>query len=660
MPVWSPEIKDLESLFASLKGQIPDLEKDLLHLIKTEDENVALLYSRRCLEVILTDLCENELKRPRGTEPLKGIIDKIRKEKVIPANIITSMDHLNSLSAFGTHPKDFDPEQVKPVLNNLAVIIKWYLRYKEPQITLKAKDKEFTPEIEKPSAIKKSLQRSRKKIILFSGLLITGAVVIALLFLFNIIGEKKYSGDLADLEKSLAVLPFENLSKDDDQFWFSEGMTDIIISQLSKISGLRVLSRTSTLKYSEEQKSIGEIGKELGVNFIIEGTVQRQENKMRISVQLIRVLNEGHLWSDIYDRDWKDIFDVQSEIAQSIAEELKTILTPREKELIEKKQTENPEAYNLYLQGRFFWGKRTKEGLEKSVEYFEKAINADPNYALAYAGLADAYFIQAFWQWIPLEKGFAHAKDLAYHALQLDRDLAEAHTVLGALLNYNDWNWEESRKELELAVELNPKFLTAHHYYSELLDILGEHDAARKQINLALKLDPYLPVLHAMSASYYYHEGKLYNALEEYNLLQGLDPGYAKGIYYWYKFYIYLEQEKELKGIEELQKALEMDTMRSEQAPLVKEIYNRSGINGILNWLIELQMQNPDVSPKSIARIYAIMDQKEEALYWLEKAVDTRELDVPRINVMPEYDKLRSEPGFQALIRKMGLSEYSR
>ncbi len=660
MPVWSPEIKDLESLFASLKGQIPDLEKDLLHLIKTEDENVALLYSRRCLEVILTDLCENELKRPRGTEPLKGIIDKIRKEKVIPANIITSMDHLNSLSAFGTHPKDFDPEQVKPVLNNLAVIIKWYLRYKEPQITLKAKDKEFTPEIEKPSAIKKSLQRSRKKIILFSGLLITGAVVIALLFLFNIIGEKKYSGDLADLEKSLAVLPFENLSKDDDQFWFSEGMTDIIISQLSKISGLRVLSRTSTLKYSEEQKSIGEIGKELGVNFIIEGTVQRQENKMRISVQLIRVLNEGHLWSDIYDRDWKDIFDVQSEIAQSIAEELKTILTPREKELIEKKQTENPEAYNLYLQGRFFWGKRTKEGLEKSVEYFEKAINADPNYALAYAGLADAYFIQAFWRWIPLEKGFAHAKDLAYHALQLDRDLAEAHTVLGALLNYNDWNWEESRKELELAVELNPKFLTAHHYYSELLDILGEHDAARKQINLALKLDPYLPVLHAMSASYYYHEGKLYNALEEYNLLQGLDPGYAKGIYYWYKFYIYLEQEKELKGIEELQKALEMDTMRSEQAPLVKEIYNRSGINGILNWLIELQMQNPDVSPKSIARIYAIMDQKEEALYWLEKAVDTRELDVPRINVMPEYDKLRSEPGFQALIRKMGLSEYSR
>jgi TolB-like protein len=673
MQIWSAEIKELELLFTSIKGWFPDLEKEVEQLIRTEDANVALLYSRRCLEVIITDLCECELKRPRKTEPLKGIIDKLNREENVPENIIASMQSLNSLSTFGAHPKDFDPQQVRPVLINLTTIIKWYLKYKEAQSLVKSKKEKEKKEPEYPDDSskdtlkqeelrKQTVTSSKKRKILFLILsLVLATVIIAGTFtIFNNPGSKKAVTDQSRLEKSLAVLPFENLSTDDKQIWFSEGMTDIIISQLSKISGLRVLSRTSTLKYGKEQKNIGEIGKELGVNFIIEGTVQRQENKMRISVQLIRVFNEGHLWSDIYDREWKDIFDVQSEIAQSIAEELKTILTPREKELIEKKQTENPEAYNLYLQGRFFWGKRTKEGLEKSVEYFEQAIIADPNYALAYAGLSDAYFIQAYWGWIPRQKGFTNAKDLAYHALQLDRDLAEAHTVLGALLNYNDWNWEESRKELELAVNLNPNFVTAHHYYSELLDILGEEDAARKQINLAIELDPFLPVLHSLSASYYSSEGKLNDALEEYNLLQGLDPGYAHGYYHWNKFYIYLRQHEEGNAIEELQKVLKMDTVRAEQSGLVNEIYNKSGINGILNWLIKLELQKPNVSSQTVAGFYAILDQKEKALDWLEKAVENKELNIPRINVIPEYDRLHSEPRYQALIRKMGLSEYSR
>ncbi|KPK83639.1 MAG: hypothetical protein AMS27_12305, partial [Bacteroides sp. SM23_62_1] len=199
----------------------------------------------------------------------------------------------------------------------------------------------------------------------------------------------------------MAVLPFDDLGSDEEQAWFSDGITDVIINQLSKISGYRVIGRTSTLKYKEEKKSIPEIGVELGVNYIIEGTVQRQENDMRISVQLIQVLNEDHIWSDLYDREWKDIFDVQSDIAQRIAEELKTVLTPEEREQIKISQTENPEAYNLYLQGRFHWQKRTEEGLKKSIEYFEKALALDTDYALAYAGLADASFIQSWYGWAP-------------------------------------------------------------------------------------------------------------------------------------------------------------------------------------------------------------------------------------------------------------------
>ena len=221
----------------------------------------------------------------------------------------------------------------------------------------------------------------------------TSIVVIIGLLMINIFGGKK---KFEELEKSIAVLPFENLSSDEEQAWFSDGITDVIINQLSKISNYRIIGRTSTLKYKEEKKSIPEIGEELGVNYIIEGTVQRQENEMRISVQLVRVFNEDHIWSDLYDRELKDIFTVQTDIAKRIADELKTALTPEEKERVEKKYTENPEAYNLYLKGRFFWGRRTEEGLSKSVEYYKEAIALDPDYALAYAGLADAYFIQAY------------------------------------------------------------------------------------------------------------------------------------------------------------------------------------------------------------------------------------------------------------------------
>ena len=285
MQIWSAEIKEIESLYTSIKGRFPELEKELEQLIETKDANVVMLYSRRCLEIIVSDLCEFELKRPRKTEPLKGIIDKLHSEEKVPSHIITSMDHLNSLSTYGAHPKEFDPQQVKPVLNNLTTIIEWYRKYKDNQIISKAKTEEAKPDIEKPVNFKELNHKPNKKIItLLSGLLLVGAIVIILLFIFDIIGGGERAEDLTKLEKSIAVLPFENLSSDEEQAWFSDGITDVIINQLSKISDLRVLSRTATLKYGEkeEKKSIPEIGEELGVNYLIEGTVQRQENKMRI------------------------------------------------------------------------------------------------------------------------------------------------------------------------------------------------------------------------------------------------------------------------------------------------------------------------------------------------------------------------------------------
>jgi TolB-like protein len=657
MQIWSSEIKELETLYTSIKGQFPELEKELEQLIKFDDANVILIYSRRCLEVIISDLCINELKRSRKTEPLKGIIDKLSHEEKVPSHIIASMEGLNSLSTFGAHPKDFDPEQVKPVLNNLTIIIKWYLKYKDTQTSSKPKAEETKPYIEKPlDTIELSRKHKKKLIILLSGLLLVVTIVIGALFVFNIIGGGEQN---KEPEKSIAVLPFENLSSDEEQAWFSDGITDIIINQLAKISDLRVLSRTSTLKYEEkeEKKSIPEIGEELGVNYLIEGTVQRQENKMRISVQLIRALNEGHVWSEVYDREWKDIFDVQSDIAQRIAEELKTVLTPEEKELVEKSQTENPEAYNLYLQGRFFWFKRTEEGLKKSIEYFEKSAAIDPDYALAYAGLANAYFIQAWWGWHPLLEGWAKAKEFALKAIDIDKNLGEAHAILGELLSFYEWKWEEARKEFLIAIDLNPNYSDAHLYYTELLDILRENDKAREQVNLAMKLDPLFFMWHSVSSMLYYNEGKLNESLDECRKTLELEPNYLS--IYWTYFYVYIKQDENLKAIETLQKIMPMDTLTARNANMVKDIYNKSGMNGIFEWLIELELKSADPSPMSLARWYANLDKKDESLDWLEKAFDEHQRSIPRINNNPDFDIVRSEPRFQAMIKKMGLSEYA-
>jgi TolB-like protein/Tfp pilus assembly protein PilF len=655
MTTWSAEIKEIERLYDSIKGQSPELEKELERLISASDENMVLVYARRCLEVIITDLCESELKRPRKTEPLQGIIDKLNREEKIPSHIFASMQSLNSQSTFGSHPKEFDPRQVKPVLNNLATIIEWYLKYKDTQTISKVKTEEVKPDIEKLVDHKELSRKPNKKIIiLLSGLLLVGSIVIVLLFLLDIIGDKKQT---KEPEKSIAVLPFENLSSDEEQTWFSDGITDVIINQLSKISDLRVLSRTSTLKYDEkeEKKSIPEIGEELGVNYLIEGTVQRQENKMRISVQLIRALNEGHIWAEVYDREWKDIFDVQSDIAQRIAEELKTVLTPKEKELVEKSQTENPEAYNLYLQGRFFWNKRTEAGLNKSVEYFEKAIEVDPNYALAYAGLADTYYNQAWWGLVPREEGYAKAKETVLRALDINPNLAEAHTVLGAVLFWDEWKWEEARKELQLAVELNPNFVTAHHYYSELLDILRQNDEARQQINLAIKLDPFFQMVHSGSGRIYYNERRFTESLVEYRKVEELDPVFNV---HWYIFNVYVNLGEDSLAVEELQKALLRDSLMPENMNFVKDVLYKSDMKGILNWVIDFELKDSEPSPLSLATWYAMLDQREEALKWLEKALEEKIPSIVRINNNPDYDNLRSEPRFQAIIKKMGLSEY--
>jgi len=452
-------------------------------------------------------------------------------------------------------------------------------------------------------------------------------------------------------EKSVAVLPFANLSNDPEQEYFSDGIVEAILDHLFKIGELKVTSGTSTKRYKSTELSVKEIGRELGVSSILEGSVQKIGNNVRITAQLIDSRTDVHLWSEIYDRNISDIFSIQSEVAQSVARELKATLTSKEKGQIEKNQTNNVIAYNLYLQGRFFWNKRTEEGQKKSIEFFEKSVALDPNYALAYAGMADAYFILTWRGWLPNPEGYIRAKGFALQALEIDNNLAEAHTSLGWLLFWSEWKWEEARKELNRAIELNPNYANAHQAYSELLDILRQDKAAREQLNLALELDPLSPAMNGLNGLHYYNEGKLKESLEACHRLAEIDLYNSQGVY-WQYFRIYLRNGEDLKAIEALQKLMPGNAMT------IKEVYYKSGINGIFNYLIESEINKSTNYFRTLASLYAKLDKKEEELSWLEKAMKENLTNLPEINNNPDFDNVRSEPRFQAIIKKMRLSEY--
>ena len=325
--IWSAETIELEKLYKTLNDNLPLLSKEVESLIKTNDANVVLLYARRSLEVIITELCETELKRPRKTEPLKGIIDKLNSEEKVPSHIITSMHSLNSLATFGTHPKDFEPEQVKSLLINLSVVIKWYLKFKGIEISL--------------------LLQSVK-------ILISEEV------------SKSDKSDISRLEKSVAILPFRNDSTSDENTYFINGVMEEILNNLQRIREIRVISRTSVEQYRNQIKSIPEIARELGVNYIVEGSGQKYGNSFRLRAQLIMAEHESHLWGESFQQkitDVEDIFNIQTKIAESIAEELKAVISPKEKQLIEKLPTTDLTAYDAYLKGKFYMYNATPDDI---------------------------------------------------------------------------------------------------------------------------------------------------------------------------------------------------------------------------------------------------------------------------------------------------------
>jgi pentatricopeptide repeat protein len=454
-------------------------------------------------------------------------------------------------------------------------------------------------------------------------------------------------------QKSIAVLPFDNLSRDPDNAYFCEGVQDEILTRLAKIADLKVISRTSTQHFKSTPDNLPQIAKQLGVAHILEGSVQKSNDQVRVNVQLINALTDAHLWADTFDRKLTDIFAVESEIAKAIAETLQAKITGSEKNLIAKAPTANPEAYELYLKGRFFWNKRTGGDLRKSIEYLKQAIAKDPNYALAHAALADSYGLLRFYGGASPAESIVPATAAAKKALELDDSLAEPHASLG-LIATEELEVHRGVSELERAVQLNPNYATAHHWLSLAFTALGQSDRSIKELKRAVELDPLSMVINADLSIGYIYARRYDEAEAQARKTLEIDPGSFLAHYY-------LGMALQLKGrlkeaIPEFQKAVDVNHDPYSTSMLIQG-YARNGqtdeARKLLAQLNEMA-KSAEVPEYAFALAYTSLGDKDRAIAALEHAfAGGNNSYLFLLPGDPLLDDLRGDPRFEALVQKI-------
>jgi TolB-like protein/Flp pilus assembly protein TadD len=534
----------------------------------------------------------------------------------------------------------------------VALILSWAFEITPEGIKLES-------EIEPNKSIKR---RTGRKIVAVT---IALAIVAAGLLAYQLVRSKstitptasaaRTEAVIAPSNKSIAVLPFDNLSRDPDNAYFCEGVQDEILTRLAKVADLKVISRTSTQQFKSAPENLPQIAKQLGVAHVLEGSVQRANDQIRVNVQLINALTDAHLWAETFDRKLTDIFAVESEIAKTIADTLQAKLSGSEQHAIAARPTENTEAHQLYLKGRFFWNKRTGNDLKKSIDYFQRAIVADPNYALAYAGVADAYvFLPGYTAGTPKDC-YPKAMAAAKKALELDDTLAEAHTTLALAIWYYDFDFSLANREFQRAIELNPNYATGHQQYANnTLSALGRFDEAIAEGKRAVELDPLSLVINADLGMNYYYARRYDEAITQLRKTLEMDPGY-------YYAHVDLGQVLAAKrafgeAILEYQKARALN-----DDPFVLGLLghayassgNKTEALKILDQLKEMSRQRY-VSMYSFAIVYLALDDKQEALRWLEQSYQDRAgADIGWIRVDSLLDPLHGDPGFEALAEKI-------
>jgi len=457
--------------------------------------------------------------------------------------------------------------------------------------------------------------------------------------------------------RSLAVLPLESLSNDASQDYFADGMTDELISDLGQISALRVISRTSVMAYKRTNKPLPQIARELNVDAVVEGTVLHSGDQVRITAQLIEASSDKHLWSQSYEGELRDTLALQNQVARAVADQIRINLNAQERTALKSVRVVNPQAYESYLKGRYFWNKRTADALRVALAYFNQAIDEDPKYAEPYSGLADTYALLGDWQYAAMtpKEALPKAKAAATKALELDSTLGEAHNSLAFCLDGFDWDFDSAGKEFRRAIELNPGYATAHHWYAWHLSLVGQNEEAIVEMKKAEGLDPLSIIINADLAellvlAHYYDE-----SIRQSRKTIEMDPAFA--LAHNQLGQAYLQKQMPHEAITELQKAVQLSAGSPTCIANLARAYAASGKKSeAVKLLSDLKKRsNASYSHASeIAVVYAALDDKAQAMNWIEKGYQER--FNPGVLLRPGFDPLRSDPRFQDLLRRIGLS----
>ena len=502
---------------------------------------------------------------------------------------------------------------------------------------------------------------------------VLGALVIAAL----LIGWKYWRQTSAPPTRRimLAVLPFKNLSGDPNQEYIADGLTEEILTDLGRMSPTQmgVIARTSAMAYKNTDKTISQIGRELGVDYVLEGSVRSEDGKARVSAQLIRVSDQTHLWAKNYDRDLKKLLEIEEELGQTLAQQVRLNLSPQREVEFSRIRTANPEAYDLYLKGRYYWNQRTPAGIRQSIAYFQQAIEKDPEFAMAYAGLADAYNLSYNFGVLSAKESSLQAKAAATKALELDPSIAEAHAALGKVKSHYDFDFPGAEKEFLKAIELNPNSANAHFFYSNCYLLpMGRFAEAIAENKKALELDPLSMPMNSFLGNTYAWAGDYDKSYEQFQRTIQMNPTFP--LAHSFLSGVLESQGRYKESIQEFQKSQLLIGVNpaeaAEEAARRLEAFEKGGEKRywqyILQQMLHDEQRGPSTQlphrgsagPTGIAGLYGKLRDKDNAFHWLDRAYEEREGQaLTLLKVLPDFDTLRGDPRYAQLLRKLGLPE---
>ena len=467
------------------------------------------------------------------------------------------------------------------------------------------------------------------------------------------------AGRIADSTiHSIAVLPFKSLGVDRGDEYLSIGIAETLTTRLSGLNHLIVRPTSAVLKYAGSEKDALETGQELQVDTVLEGSIRRAGGQLRVTARLVSVANEAVLWADKFDEQFTDIFEVEDSISAKVAQALALKVSGEDQKRLTRRYTNNAEAYQLYLKGRYFWNKRTEEGFNQGIKQFQLAVAKDPTYALAYTGLADSYIGLTFYNFAAPHETMPKAKEAAMNALSIDSELAEAHASLAHVLMNYDWNWSEAEKEFKLSMQLNPDYATAHQWYAiHYLTATDQLEEALEEMQQALQLEPTSLVMNSFMGATLYFAGHYDEAIEQCRRTIEMDPNFA--VAHWHIGLAYEQKEMFDEAIAEFQTATKLlggsPLMRASLGHAYAEAMRRDEATAILAELNELSQQRY-VSSYEKAAISVALGDERQSFQWLERAYEEHSFHLVYLKVWPQFNRVRNDPRFQDLMQRLGLS----